>query len=393
MKSMRRFDRAIALSAALVILLGNLATLHADSLASIFTNVQATARLENLPSIIIFRCHGLGYGDLSCYGQTNYVTPNIDKLAAQGMRFTGYHPESPDFSTALAALMTGKDSASAPNYMTLAARLHDMGYHTGLIGEWTLGDRPQNQGFDDFAGFIDDESGRNYFADHVWRFSHHMIYTNGAMADYFGNEEIYDNIGGKKGRYLPEVFANAVVNFITINHATTFNRRQPFFLIVDYPAPRSASANADQFPVPSDAPYTDEPWPQAAKDRAALMTRIDGTVGRLLETFPTLKMTNNFILFFTSSAPPEKFASRRMDFLKPNGTFDWNDASTPAPMIAYGPQWIPPGRVCDTNWTGVDLAATTMQLAGVRRPPDMPGHSIVPTLTGRATVKSTPPTH
>lgn len=375
---MRRLARLLAITAAALPFLSP-AALRAD----IQANVQALPKLENLPSIIIFRCHGLGYGDLSCYGQTNYITQNIDQIAAQGVRFTGYHPESPDFSTALAALMTGKDAASAPNYITLAQRLHDVGYHTGLIGEWTLGSRPQEQGFDDFAGFIDDEAGRNYYADHIWRFSHHMIYTNGTLQDYFGNEMIYDNMNGKKGKYMPEVLANAVVNFITINHPTIFTHYQPFFLVVDYPAPRSASATADQFPVPSDAPYSDEPWPQAARDRVALMTRIDATVGRMLETFPKLKMTNDFVMFFTSSAPPEKFASRQMDFLKPNGTYGWNEASTPAPMIAYGPQWVVPGRVSDTNWSGVDLGASVAQLAGIRHAPDLAGKSVAPVVMGR----------
>lgn len=374
----------MALAAAGVTLLSSLATVRADSLASVFTNVQASVPPAHLPSIIIFRCNGLGYGDLSCYGQTNYLTQNIDQMATQGMRFTGFHPESPDFSTALAALMTGKSAADAPNFISLAQRLHDLGYHTGLIGEWTLGSRPQEQGFDEFAGYLDEVTGRNYFADHVWRFGHHMIFTNGVMKDYFGNEEIYDNTAGKKGKYMPEVFANAVVNFITVNHPEAYKHYQPFFLVVNFPAPRSASASADEFPVPSDAPYSDEPWPQAAKDRASLLTRIDGTVGRLLETFPKLKMTNNFVVFFTSSAPPEKFASRQLDFLKPNGAYGWLDAATPAPMIAYGPQWVAPGRVSDTNWTGVDLAATALQLAGVRRhPADLPGKSIAAAVMGR----------
>ena len=374
----------MALAAAGVTLLSSLATVRADSLASIFTNVQASVPPAHLPSIIIFRCNGLGYGDLSCFGQTNYLTPNIDKLAAEGMRFTGFHPESPEFSTALAALMTGKSAADAPNFISLAQRLHNLGYHTGLIGEWTLGSRPQEQGFDEFAGYLDNETGRNYFADHIWRFGHHMIHTNGALQDYFGDEEIYDNTAGKKGKYMPEVLANAVVNFITINHPEPYKRYQPFFLVVNYPAPRSASASADEFTVPSDAPYSDEPWPQAAKDRASLLTRIDGTVGRLLETFPKLKMTNNFVVFFTSSAPPQKFASRQLDFLKPNGAYGWLEASAPAPMIAYGPQWVAPGRGSDTNWTGVDLAATVLQLAGVRRQPaDLPGKSIAAAVMGR----------
>jgi arylsulfatase A-like enzyme len=253
-----------------------------------------------------------------------------------------------------------------------------------LIGEWTLGEQPHQQGFDEFAGYIDENATRDYFPDYMWRYGPKMIYTNGTYVDYYGKEQLYPNVGGKKGKYLPELIASAAVNFITINHATPYNLYQPFFLLVNFPAPRSAAAGKDEFPVPSDAPYTDEPWPQAAKDRASLMTRIDGDVGRFFETFKKLGMTNNFIVIFSSSAPPEKFANRQMDFLKPNGSFDWNDASTPAPMIVYGPQWVPPGRMSDINWSGADLGATIMQLSGVRRTAADSGESHADVLTGHA---------
>ena len=141
---------------------------RAESLASIFTNAAPAARraVPRRPSIIFIECHGLGLGDLSCYGQTNFQTPNLDKLAAEGTRFTGYRVASDELPLAQAALMTGKNAAFVPGETTLAQRLQQAGYHTGLVGEWALGARPWTQGFDEFGGFVNDEEARNYFADY-----------------------------------------------------------------------------------------------------------------------------------------------------------------------------------------------------------------------------------
>src|SRR5580698_4237635 len=113
-----------------------------DSVASIFTNVTVHGGMPRRPGIIFIRCHGLGYNDLSCDGQTNFLTPNLDKLAAGGIRFTNFTAGAADFTGALSALMTGKNGAFALDTETLAERMRQAGYHTGLIGEWTLGEQP-----------------------------------------------------------------------------------------------------------------------------------------------------------------------------------------------------------------------------------------------------------
>ena len=112
-------------------------TAHAD-LASLLTNVApATAtRPPRLPSIIFIQCHDLARGDLSCYGQTNYQTPNLDQLAANGIRFTQYTGGA-DSAATTAQLLAGNISASTNGEPNLAQRLQENGYHTGLIGEWS----------------------------------------------------------------------------------------------------------------------------------------------------------------------------------------------------------------------------------------------------------------
>ena len=356
-----------------------------ESLASIFTNADLRPIPARRPSIIYIQCHGLGYGDLSCYGQTNFLTPNLDRLAAEGIRCTNFHPGGTNFTAALAALVGGKKSGdrTAPN---VAEQLQSAGYHTGLIGEWTLGAKPWRQGFDEFAGFLNEDDARNYFSDFVWRFAPKSAFnTNNVLEDWEGREEIHENTGGEKGRYLPEVLMNAVCNFVKNNQPDQFNRWRPFFLLANLPAPRSARAGADDFPVPSDAPFTSEQWPQAAKNRAALITRLDGGIGRLFEQFKSLGITNDVVVIFSSSAAPEKFADAKMNFLAPNGkaAAGKNNSPAPLPLIAWWPEGIPAGQVSGFNWSGVDFARTALDIGYAKPAKDLEGISMLPVLQGK----------
>jgi arylsulfatase A-like enzyme len=267
----------------------------------------------------------------------------------------------------------------------VAERLQAAGYATGLIGEWTLGEKPWTQGFDEFAGFIRDEEGRNYFADHVWRFAPKaVINTNNVQEDWVGSEMIYENIDGKKGRYLPEVLVNAMCSFIGIHKSDPFNDYKPFFLMVNLPSPRSAKAGADEFPVPSDAPFTGERWPQAAKDRAALITRLDGSIGRLFEKFKELGISNNVAIFFSSSAAPEKFTDAKMNFLKPNGAAVASGTSPASlPMIVWWPDAVRAKTPMPFAWTSVDFAPTALDIAFAKRAKDLDGMTILPVLEGK----------
>ena len=376
----------------LALLSGAVAAHAAESLASILTNADMTAVPDRRPSIIFIQCHGLGYGDLSCYGQTNYQTPNLDRLAAEGIRFTSFRPDSTNFSTALASLVYGRNSG--PAAPSLASRLQTAGYHTGLIGEWTLDDHPWTGGFDEFGGFLKPEDGRNYFADTLWRFdprntydlaTHQWVELKPGMAHNGGPRMLYYNTGGQHSEYLPELFFNMTCNFLKSNEPDQFNRFKPFFLVVDLPQPRSASPVSDEFPVPSDAPFTGENWPQAAKDRASLLTRLDGGIGRVLTQLRDLGLSNNVAIFVSSSEAPEKFKNPKLNFLAPNGTAvaGANGAPAPLPMIAWFPQEIPAGQVSNFKWTGADFVPTALQIAYVKPPKALGGISVLPVLRGQ----------
>ena len=362
------------------------AATNVESMASIFSNSAANHQMipDMRTSIIYIQCHGLGYGDLSCYGQTNFQTPNLDKLAAQGIRFTNFRPGGNDFKTALGVLVSGKKTGAA-NATTVADDLQAAGYHTGLIGEWTLNDKPWTRGFDEFAGFLGDDDGRNYFAGSIRRFAPHSWLTqSNSIIDYDGSDSIIENEGGKHGVFIPQLFANAMNNFVRIHKPDAGNGNKPFFLLVDLPAPRSAAPNADQFPVPSDAPFSGENWPQAAKDRAALITRIDGSIGELFAEFRTQGMSNNIAIFFSSSEAPAKFKDAKLNFLKPNGAAvaGSDGAPGPLPMIVWCPEQIPAGQVSEFKWSGVDFLPTALEMSYARPVKDVDGMSVLPVLRG-----------
>jgi arylsulfatase A-like enzyme len=366
-------------------------TAHAD-LASIIAEVESNSpaqpgAIPRRASIIFIQCHGLGYGDLSCDGQTNYQTPNLDRLAAEGIRFTNYRAGSTDFTAAQAVLMAGKNSTDAtpgPGAPTIAQRLQQAGYRTGLLGEWALGPTPWTQGFDEFAGFVQADEGRNYFADYLWRYAPDSILnvTNNQTEAFVGKEMIYPNTGGKNGEYLPEMFTKMMVNFIHTHQPDRFNHYQPFFLLVDLPAPRSASATADDFPVPTDAPFSDAPWPPAAKNRAALITRLDTGIGRLFEELQKMQLTNNVAIFFTSASGAEKFVKPQLKALWPAD--DIAAGSPRVPMLVRWPGNIPAGRVSRQAWSAVDFAPTALQIGFAKPAADFTGISVLPVLFGQA---------
>ena len=347
------------------------------------SNAPATTPAPPRASIIFIQCHGLALDDLSCYGQTNFQTPNLDRLATSGIRFTHYTGGANSAATT-AQLLAGKIFTAPNGEPNLAQRLQQTGYHTGLIGEWNGNNPPWTRGFDEFAGFLDDASAQNYYSDFVWRYAPKSIFneTNKTFDAFIGKEQIYANLGGKKGQYLPELFVNALNNFVRVNAPDPANYFRPFFLLVNFPAPRTATTGADDFPVPSDAPFTEEPWPQAAKNRAALITRLDDGIGRLFEQLAKSKLTNNVVIFFAASSAPEKFANTNLNFLLPAGDFRGEKKPAALPMLVNWPGKIPAGRVSPAPWSVVDFAPTALAIGWVKPATNYTGISVLPILLG-----------
>jgi arylsulfatase A-like enzyme len=366
---------------------------RAESLSAIFTNVAPAARtvMPRRASIILIVADGLGYGDLSCYGQKKFSTPNLDQLAAEGIRFTNYYAADTAGSRANAALLLGKDASHlnqraevdvplTAEETTVAQVLKKSGYHTGLIGEWTLGDEnsagaPWKKGFDEFAGYLNAADAKNFYADYIFRYAPGSLLneTNNQRADFLGREMLYPNTGGQKGDYIPDLLTKAALNFVKNNQPDQFNRFRPFFLLLNYKIPGDGTGRA-----PSDAPYSDEPWPKPEKNKAALISRLGGYVGQLREQLTKQGMTNNVAIFFTSDTISPKANGVDPDFFHSN--IATNDLRVP--MIVNWPGQVPAGRVSQLKWSAMDFAPTALQIAHAKPAASFTGISILPALRG-----------
>ena len=355
------------------------------------------------PCIIFIQCDGLGYGDLSCYGQTRFQTPQLDRLAADGIRFTSYYAGDAASSPSRAALMLGKDSRHLPQRadedvplsaddVTVAQWLQRSGYHTALIGEWFLGDHntsgaPWEKGFDEVNGFIDPADAANYYSDYVWRYMPKTLLKPATeqTAAFNGREELYANMDEKKGQYIPDLLTKAAGNFIRANLPDPFNHYRPFFLLLNYPIPRPGAGNT--MPVPTDAPYSDEPWPQPEKNRAAMIARFDDYISQLREQLNNLGIASNTVIFFTSDTGPQSGGGADPKFFQSAGPFrggrgDLYEGGLRVPMIVCWPGKIPPEQVSNFPWAAWDFLPTAMQIALQEPPKDIDGISALPTVLG-----------
>jgi len=378
-----RFNR---LCRALVMLAALLGFSAGAQTSVIFTNAAPRA-IPRRASIIFIQVDGLGYGDLSGYGQTNFQTPNLDKLAAAGIRFTNYFVADTSYASH-AALMLGKNpdhfGALAPDETTVAQLLQNSGYHTGLVGQWTLGDEnsgaaPWEKGFDEFAGYLDANSAENFYADYIWSLPPRYSYdkTSGKFVEWIpgqgphvgGREMIYANTQGKS-QYIPDQFTKSALNFVQNNQPDPFNQYRPFFLLLNYKIP------GGKIEVPTDAPFSEESWPQPEKNRAALISRIDGYIGQLQEQLQKTGMTNNVAIFFSSASIPMKTAWNDPGFFHSN--ISTNDFRVP--MIVQWAETIPPGQVSGAKWSAQDFLPTAAEIAYADSPTNIDGASVLPAL-------------
>ncbi|HEY1718080.1 MAG TPA: sulfatase-like hydrolase/transferase [Verrucomicrobiae bacterium] len=383
---LNRFCRALALLAALL-------EFSAPAQSFVFSNAAPRA-VPRRASIIFIQVDGLGYGDLSCYGQQKFQTPNIDKLAAGGIRFTNYFTDDA-IPPSHAALMLGKNSSRgradaditlAANETTVAQILKNSGYQTGFIGGWDLGGEnssgaPWRKGFDEFAGYLNPADAENFYADFIWSLPPHFSYdkASGKFVEWTpsqgppsaGREMLYANTQGKN-QYIPDQFTKSALNFVQNNLPDQFNHYRPFFIQLNFKIP------SGKITVPTDAPFSEEPWPQPEKNKAALISRIDGYVGQLQEQLQKIGMTNNVVIFFSSASTPKKTAEIDPDFFHSN--ISTNDLR--APMIVHWPGTIPAGQTSGYKWSAQDFLPTAAQIGFANSPTNIDGTSILPALLG-----------
>jgi arylsulfatase A-like enzyme len=287
---------------------------------------------------------------------------------------------SGQFPDAQAALMTGNTGAFSPDTPTVAGLLQQAGYRTALIGEWSLGQEPWTQGFVEFMGFRNEAEARNYFAESFWRY---------VPAAHNGPETVYENSGGKKNGFIPDMFLAAAGNFARVYHPDFANHYQPFFLQLSLSTPESATPGKDDYPVPTDAPFSGESWPQPAKNRAAMVSRLDTDLGQLLQQLQQYGMTNNVAIVLAGAVAPPPFADTNLDFLKLPGEVRGGESADRlrAPLIVYWPGHVDAGTVCQQACSAADFAPTALQIGYARPAANFTGRSLLPLMAARMEIK------
>jgi arylsulfatase A-like enzyme len=356
------------------------------------------AAAEARPNIVFILADDLGWGDLGCYGQRKIRTPNIDRLAAEGMRFTDCYAGAPVCGPSRSVLMTGQHAGHTrvrgngaltggivvgrarrmhltDDDVTVGQVLQRAGYHTGLIGKWHLeGYNPEaiplRRGFDEFYGW------------QMWQMdTHEPTYY---PAKRFFNREVRplpENADGKRGLYETDLVFRQAGEFIRRN------QRSPFFLFVSPTAPH------DPLVAPDDGPYAGEAWPQPAKTYAAMMHHLDRVVGELMHTLAATGLDQRTVVFFASDngprSSPAPVLTEVAEFFDSNGPLrgykrDLYEGGLRVPMIVRWPGRIQAGAVNGTPWGFADVMATLADLAGGKPAPGTDGLSLAPVLLGRA---------
>lgn len=362
----------------------------------------------NRPNIIFILADDLGYGDLGCYGQKLIQTPSIDRMAAEGMRFTNHYAGSTVCAPSRCSLMTGLHTGHAyvrgnsevrpmgqlplPAWtQTLPRMLQRAGYKTALIGKWGLGGpgsegAPNDQGFDYFFGYLCQRHAHNYYPEFLFRNDHRVPLRNkvpNARGDGSG-------VATEKVEYSYDLMEAEALQFIT-DH-----KDGPFFLYLAVTLPHANNeAGKNGMEVPDYGVYAENDWPQPEKGRAAMISRLDRGVGRILKRVRNLGLDGNTVVFFASDNGPHREGGSDPNFFLSSGPLrgtkrDLYEGGIRVPLIARWPGRpqaggllrIQAGSGTDQVSAFWDFLPTCADLAGVEAPGNTDGLSLVPTLLG-----------
>lgn len=370
----------------------------AAALLCCFAGAAASAREPQVtrPNVIFMLADDLGYGDLGCYGQKRIQTPHLDRLAREGMRFTDFYAGSTVCAPSRCVLMTGYHTGHClirgnarvplrPNDKTVAEVFQNAGYATTLCGKWGLGEEsstgiPTRQGFDHFFGYLNQHHAHNYYPAYLFRNEEHVPLKNVVP----GGGEFGVGVASEKIEYGPDWITAEALDWIEKQHA------KPFFV---YYAPTLPHANNEAgkhgMEVPDFGPYADTDWPEQQKAHAAMVSKLDTDVGKLLALLERLKIAENTLIFFASDNGPHSEGGNDPDFNDSNGPLkgikrSLHEGGIRVPFMARWPGKIKAGTTSDFIGGFQDFLPTMADLLGASSevPSDADGVSILPTLLG-----------
>ncbi len=373
---------------------------------------DATAADESTgpPNIIFIMADDLGYGDLGCYGQTVIQTPRLDQMAREGMRFTQFYAGCTVCAPSRSVLMTGqhtghthvRGNAGGSNMLiqslrdqdvTVAEVLKQAGYRTALIGKWGLGEVdqpgfPLRQGFDYFFGYLNQVHAHNYYPEFLYRNDKEVRLRNKVKLPEGKGPGFLGGSATKRVDYSHDLFANEALQFVRDNADGRFF----LYLALTIPhanneATRMVGNGAE---VPTFGIYAGEDWPDPDKGQAAMITRMDGDIGRLFDLLQELEIDDNTLVMFTSDNGPHNEANHNLERFDPNGPLtgikrSLTEGGVRVPMLARWPGKIAAGSTSDHLGYSADVMPTLRDLSGSSTQVTTDGISLVPTLTGEGT--------
>jgi arylsulfatase A-like enzyme len=376
------------------------------------------------PNFVVILADDLGYGDVGPFGQRRIRTPRIDRIAAEGMRFTQFYSGSTVCAPSRGTLLTGRHTGHAyvrdnhelggfldeeergqlalpPDHPTVARWLKARGYATAVVGKWGLGGPgstgvPTKQGFDFFFGYLDQKQAHNYYPTHLWRNEERYPLRN----KYFSPHQPL--VGDPKDAASYEQYRGTdyAIDFMTREAVSWLraNASKPFFLYfaptiphVSLQVPEEALKQYEgafpETPYTGNNRYLPHRTPRAAY--AAMITYLDAQVGRILDTLKAIGADERTLVIFTSdNGATFDVGGAPTQFFESNGKFRGHktnlyEGGIRVPMIARWPGRIRAGATSlhvGANW---DFWATFAELSGGGPPEGTDGISIAPTLLGR----------
>ncbi len=389
------------------------------------------------PNLVFIVADDLGWAELGSYGQKKIRTPNLDRLAREGMRFTQHYSGAPVCAPSRCVLMTGLHTGHAEirgnlqvkgpdgkpgegqqpiaaETRTLAEALHDAGYATGAMGKWGLGPvdgggAPHRQGFDLFFGYNCQAVAHSYYPSHLWRNRERVPLNARPVPGHARQPEgevTWSHAAGE--RYAPDAMVAEAEAFLRDRRDRRFFLYLPFIephvalmpprdLVESYPE------DWDDRPYRGQCGYAPNPRPRASY--AALISSLDRHVGRILKTLDELGLAGRTAVFFTSdngtthaSPGDPAFGIGGVDagFFESTGGLrgrkgSLHEGGIRVPLIVRWPGRVAAGAVTDYPCWFADHFPTLCDLAGVRVPAGLDGHSLLPLLEGRTMPAERPP--
>lgn len=368
---------------------------------------RADLPADRPPNLIWVMADDLGWGDLGCYGQQVIQTPQIDRMADEGLRFTQYYAGATVCAPSRSVLITGQHhgrtrvrgnagrgqrlaiQALQPGDPSVASVLQQAGYRTALIGKWGLGDvgeaemgLPHKHGFDEFFGYLNQRHAHNHFTDFLWHNQAKIQLPNTVVPvdDDSGAGYSTDQV-----LFSDDLLADEALKFVSRH------QDQPFFLYWSMIIPHANNERTrelgDGANVPDYGPYETMDWPNPDKGQAAMITRMDSYVGRLIDHLELLGIAENTLVIFTSDNGPHNESRHNLERFDPSGPFsgikrDLTDGGIRVPFIAWWPGTVKPG-VTDHAGYFADWMPTAAELAQTNFASETDGISIAPLLKGQ----------